>query len=134
MRAARAGAEWDVDIGKPRLDVGDAVRVGCGLGLMRADAARSRSPARTVSIRLSWPPGASCATVPMLAWRGTPIDPGLGAEFAQDQLQQGGFADAVAPDEADLVAFGKRHSGVVQEQAAADPVGEVIDMQHGRAH
>ena len=109
----------------------------CGAGRApsrprRAARSRSWSAASTTSIRLSGPPGASCATWPMRALRGRPIDAALRPDLAGDQAEEGGLAGAVAPDQAGLGAVRQRHGGVVDQQAMADPVGEVVDVKHGR--
>jgi hypothetical protein len=52
------------------VDLGDAVRVAGVLGLGQ-QRLRSRSAASTVSIRLSGPSGASCASMPMRARDGS---------------------------------------------------------------
>ena len=71
--AGRCG--MGVDIGEPRLDFGDAVRVGRGLRLIeQVRRVRGRPPVPSRA-GVSGPPGASCATVPIWAWRGTRIEP-----------------------------------------------------------
>ena len=55
----------------------------------------------------------------------------VGGQFAQDQLEQGRLADAVAADQADLGARRQADGGVVQELAAPGVVGQVFDLQHG---
>ena len=57
--------------------------------------------------------------------------PALRPDLAGDQAEERGLAGAVRPDQADLGAVRQRHGGVVDQQALADPVGEVVDMQHG---
>ena len=74
MMAARAGAEW-ASISASRIWI-SAMRCGSvAVSASASRAARSWSPAITVSSRLSGPPGASCATVPMRALRGTLTEP-----------------------------------------------------------
>jgi hypothetical protein len=63
-----------VDVGEPGLDLGDAVRVGGVVGLAQQRGALQVG-ASTVSIRLCSPDGASWATVPMRAPRGTRMEP-----------------------------------------------------------
>ena len=55
----------------------------------------------------------------------------VGRKLAGDQAQQRGLARAVAADEADLVARGNAHGRLVEENAAFDAEGEVVDVQHG---
>ena len=66
------------DVGEPRVDLGDAVRVVRGLGFGE-QRARSPSARSTTSIRLSGPSGASCASRPMRVRCGTTMSPCSGA-------------------------------------------------------
>ena len=58
------------------------------------------------------------------------ISPPSGVQFAQDQLEQGRFADAVAADQADLGVGRHQHAGVVEEAPSPCVEDEVIDLQH----
>ena len=53
-------------------------------------------------------------------------------EFAPDQSEQRRLARAVAPHEAHLVARRDRRRGVLEERAALDRIGDVLDAQDGR--
>jgi hypothetical protein len=67
----------------------------------------------------------------MRAFFGTVHDPVSGCQLAQDQLEQGGLAGAIAAHEADLVPFRQRNGRVVDQQAPFDAVCQVVDVQHG---
>ena len=54
----------------------------------------------------------------------------VGVQFAQDQLEQGGFAHAVAAHQADLGARGQGDGGVVEEAASPGVEDEVLDLKH----
>ena len=56
----------------------------------------------------------------------------IGVQFAQDQLEQRGFADAVAPHQTDLGAGRQADGGVDEEFAAPGVEGQVGDLEHGR--
>ena len=57
----------------------------------------------------------------------------LGRDLACDQAEQRGLAGAVAADQADMRAGRQRHARPVDQQAFAEPIGEIVDMQHGGA-
>ncbi len=59
------------------------------------------------------------------------MEPSSGEIFALQQTQQRRLAGAVASDEADLVAGRDRGRCPFEDRSALDPVGEIIDMQHG---
>ena len=119
-----------IDVGEPRVDLGDAVRVVRRLGLGEQPLAlvvggehhldQALRPARRLLRHLA------DARVLGQADRAA-----LRADLAGDQAEEGGLAGAVRPHQAGLGAVGQRHGGVVDQQAMADPVGEVVDMQHG---
>ncbi len=67
------------------------------------------------------------------ALRGEPHLALLGRELAGDDAEQRGLADAVAADEADPGAGRQRDRGAVEEAAAADTVGDVVEGEHGGA-
>ena len=58
---------------------------------------------------------------------GQPDLAGIGVQVAGDQLQEGGLAGAVAPDQAGLVAAGQAHAGALEKRAPGDPAGQVGD-------
>jgi hypothetical protein len=53
-----------------------------------------------------------------------------GVQLAQDQLEQGGLAHAVATDQADLGAGGKADTGMVKELPTPGVEGQVTDLKH----
>ena len=57
--------------------------------------------------------------------------PGVRVQVAQDQLEQGRLAGAVAPNQAHLVALGHVDGRPVEQKPAAEPEGHVVDVQHG---
>ncbi len=105
----------------------------CAVSASASSAVRSSSAISTVSIRLSRVAGASCATPPIRARRGTSISPPSRVELAPDQPEQRGLARAVAPDESDLVPRRDQRGGVVEELLALHRKGDVLQGQHGRA-
>ena len=127
-RARRGG--MGVDIGQPRVDIGDAVRVVRGFRLVQ-QAARSVSAASTKSISLPSPPGASCSTRPSRAPRGMINGPAFGGNLAGDEAEQRGLARAIAADEADARPFGQQDAGRIEQEARPEPVGEIGDLKHG---
>ena len=54
----------------------------------------------------------------------------IGLQLAQDHLEQGGFARAVAPDQADAPAGGQVGGGAGQDFPARDPDRDIVDRQH----
>ena len=52
-------------------------------------------------------------------------------QFAQDQLKQGRFADAIAADQSDLGIGRDQDGGMVEKAASPCVEHEVIDLQHG---
>ena len=75
--------------------------------------------------------GCSWSTEPMRAVLGRLISPPPGCELAEDQLEQGRLADAVAADQPDLGARRQADGGVVEEAAAPGVEGQVVDLEHG---
>jgi len=55
----------------------------------------------------------------------------VGLNIPGDQPEKRGLSGAVAADQADLVPGGDRRGRAFEEQAPADPVGEVVQMEHG---
>ena len=54
----------------------------------------------------------------------------VGMQLAQDHLEQGGFARAIAADQADAAARGKIGGGAGQDFPSRDPHHDVVDRQH----
>ncbi len=53
-------------------------------------------------------------------------------KLARDQAQKRRLARAVAPDEADFMAFGDGGGRVLEQRPPFDAEAQIIDMQHGR--
>ncbi len=51
--------------------------------------------------------------------------------FAPDQAEQRGLAGAVAPNQTNALAGGDMHRRALDEDARADTITEIIDVQHG---
>ena len=51
-------------------------------------------------------------------------------QLVRDHAEQRRLAGAVAPDEADARAFGQGRGRPIEEDARAEPQGDVVDMQH----
>ena len=127
-RAGRGGVR--VDIGQPRLYLGDAVRVVRGLGFRQQACplgvgGQHHLDQRFGTARRFLRHGADAGVFRHRAGAR------LRLQFAEDQLEQGGLAGTIAPDEADLVPGRQRHRGMVDQQASLDAVCQVIDVQHG---
>ena len=56
--------------------------------------------------------------------------PALGRQLAADDVEQRGFAGAVAADEADARAGHDLHGAVVDQQPSGDADGDVGDGKH----
>ena len=54
----------------------------------------------------------------------------LRGKLADDQLEQGRFADPVAADQADLGAVRNRDARPIEEAAAPGVENEIVDLQH----
>jgi hypothetical protein len=94
----RAPRRMRVDVGEPRLDLGDPVRI-VAVSASASSAARSRSAASTTSIRRSVRRAPPAPPADARQCRGRPIVAGLGADLAGDQAEQRRLAGAVAADE-----------------------------------
>ena len=116
IAAARAGAESAPIVTQPLMDFREPMRVG-RLGLRQQREAFRIALQHGVEQGLG-PSGASCRTVAMRA-RGQAHVPAVERNFAGDGTEQGGFARAVAADEADPPARIDREIGPVQQSAAA---------------
>ena len=121
-----------VDIGKPHVDFGDAVRVGRRLVLGEQRRALDVGLEHDLDQRLL---GArrflrhlADAGVLRQADRA-----GFRREIAGDGLEQRRLAGAVAADKAGLRAGRQGQRGVVDEQAPGDAQRKIVDGQHGRA-
>ena len=125
-------AEARPSAGKPRLDVGDPGRVGGGFGF--------RDQRRAFGIRRQYRvekrdlvPRHLLRDAADLRLLRQGDRAGVEHQFAADQLEQGGLARPVAPHDADLVAFGNRDRGVLDQGTPGDGIGDVLNTQHARA-
>ncbi len=119
-----------VDVDEPRLDLGDALRIGRGLSLLEKGGAllvglqhelqKGIRPARRFLRHAAHPRP-----------RRQLDRAGIGAELALDDLEQRRLAGAVAAKEADARIRRQHHRGIVDEHAAGHPHGQVVDLQHG---
>ena len=50
--------------------------------------------------------------------------------FAQDESEQGRLSGAIAADETHALAVGNRDGGILEDNLAGNPVGQVVDMKH----
>src|SRR5260221_4937145 len=53
-------------------------------------------------------------------------------KLAQDQLEQRGFPDPIAPDQADLGADRQRYAGGIKKAPIPGVEYEIIDLEHGK--
>ena len=123
-RARRRGMR--LQLMQALVDVGDAMAVGGVLRLLQ----------QALPLGIGGQHGLQQALRPVRRFLRDAADPGavgqadlagVGVQVAGDQLQQGGLAGAVAPDQAGLVAAGQREAGTLQKRAPGDPAGEVGD-------
>ena len=131
MAAARAGAA-SAPIARRRSWT-SARRWASEVSASASRARRSGSPCSTVSSSEALPEGASWATVAMRARVASRMSPEVEREFAHDRPQEGGFAGAVAPNQADAAAGIHREVGTVEDGAAAEADGGAGDdeKRHG---
>ena len=110
-----------------------AMRSGSAVSSSVCSASRSVSAARMVSSRLTGVAGCSCVHAgDARALRQADVA-AVGRELAQDQLEQRRFADAIAPDQADLGAGRHGDAGVVEEAPSPGVENKVVDLQHEMA-
>jgi hypothetical protein len=98
------------------------IRSGAAVSSSAFNASRSVSAARTVSSRVTGVAGWQADLTP------------VGGEFLQNQLEQGGFADAIAPDQPDLGAHRQRDSRGIEEATAPAVEHEIVDLKHVEQH
>ena len=121
-----------VDVGEPRVDLGDAVRVGGVLGLVQQRGALGVG--RQHGVEQALRPVRRLLRHHAEAGIARQVDAaGFAVQLAGDDLQQGRLAGAVAPDQPGMMPGRQRQRGCVEEDAPGDPVGEVGDGQHGGA-
>ena len=59
------------------------------------------------------------------------FDPaGVRGQFAGDQSEEGGFADAVGADDADDGVSGQFEGAVVEEEISAEALGDLVKHHH----
>ena len=118
-----------LDVGKPHLDVGNAVRVGGGFGFRRERrqflVTRHHSVEQAFGSARRFLRHGADAGIARQRHRAR-----FQLKVAEDQPEQRRLADAIAAHDADLVAFGHGDGCLVQQKPAADPIGQSIDMQH----
>ncbi len=121
-----------VDIDETGLDFGDAQRIARLLGFGQEGGALAVGGEHEVD-------QAARAARRLLL---DPADAGLTgnrdraafrADFACDQAKQRGLAGAVAPDQTDVRAGRQRRARLIDQQAFAEAIGEIVDMQHAGA-
>ena len=129
-RGGARGRRMRADVGEPRLDLGDPVRVVRGLGfgeqpraLAVGRAARHRAGIRDHPALPA--PGGRCASAP--AFRTLAA---LRAEFARDHAEQRGLAAAVAAHEAGARAVWHAHRGAVEQKASGHAHRKIVDRKH----
>jgi hypothetical protein len=119
------------DVGKPGLDLGDAMRIGCRLGLgqqrvaLRIGLEHDLDQAfGTIRRFLREPPDAGARGQRELAV--------IDRHIARNGAKECRLADAVAPDQANPRAVWNARGGAFQQQLAGDPQCHVIDHEHAR--
>ena len=128
-RGAR-GRRMRADVGEPRLDLGDAVRVVRGLGLGEKPRALGIGREHDLDQAVPGPFGASCASRPMRARDGIAIGPcssGSSPRIARNSVV---LPVPLRPIEADARAVRNARRGAVEQQASGDAQREVVDDEH----
>ncbi len=119
------------DVGEPRLDVGDAMRVGRGFRLGDEEAALAVAGEHDLDQ----------AFRPVRGFLGQPADgraggPGeaalLDREIADNGSKQGALAGAVAADQADPGTGGNLRRRPLDQEPAGHAYRNIVDHQHGR--
>ena len=138
MGKAQAGEDFGrarrrrmcADVREPRLDLGDARGIMLGLGCgqqLRAFCVGGEHDLEqafgAIGRFLRKSSDAASRREPYLAL--------LGREFTGDDAKQRGLAGAVAAHEADPGTGRQCDRGVLEQPAAADPVGDVAEPEHG---
>ncbi len=120
-----------VDVDEPHVDLGNAMRIAAGLGFRKQPAAFGIGGKHDVEQTLRSVRG----------FLRQPADPrprrqldaaGFRREVAGDGAEQGGFAGAIAPDQADAGTARKRNRGILDQKTAGDAQREIIYDEHGR--
>ena len=117
------------DVGKPRLDLGNAMRVVRGLGLGEQFGALAvggehhvDQPLRAARRLLREAPDARARRQLDRAV--------LERQFVRDRAEQRGLADAVAADQPDARAGRDAHRRAVEQQAPGDADRDIIENEH----
>ena len=124
------GGRMGVDVHKAHLDFGDAVRVGRGLRLRHERAALLVGVEHEVDERAR-PARRLLLHAPQTGVAGQGDGAGFGAQLAGDHAEQGGLARPVAPHKAHARPIRQRGGRVVEKQPRTEPIGEIVDMEHG---
>ena len=56
----------------------------------------------------------------------------LRMQVARDHVEQRRLAGAIPAHEADPAPFRQRHGGLVKQDARPEPIGQIVDVKHGR--
>ena len=129
MRAARAGAAW-ASMSTSRVWISAMRR-----GSLASSASRQQGGALDVGVeheldqrlRAAGRLLLDAADAGLLGDRDRAAFP---ADFAADQAEQRRLARAVAPDQADVRAGRQRRRRLVDQQAFAEAISKIVDMQH----
>ena len=126
------GRRMRADVGEPRLDLGDAVRVVRGLGL--GEQARALGVGGEHDLDQAFRAARRFLRQPAdaRARRHARSSPCSSGELAGDGAEQRGLADAVAADEPDARAVRDARGGAVEQQAAGNADREVVENEHAR--
>ena len=121
-----------VDIDEPGLDVGDAHRVGCGLGFRKQRRA----------LRICGEDEIEQAVRPAGRFLRYAAEPGslrqadgaaLRRKIAGDDVEQRGLARAVPPDETGARAIGQGNRRMVEQKPIRQAVCQLVEVKHGGA-
>jgi hypothetical protein len=117
------------DVGETEMDLGDAVRIGIGLGL--GEKARPFGVSSQYHVDQGFRPGRRL----LRHLANPPISRDLDRAFLRrqltgDEVEQRALAGAVSPHETSASARRQAHRRAVEQRAVADPVGEVGYLEH----
>ncbi len=120
-----------INVGQAGLDLGYAMGICCGFGFCEkvspfGISRKNRLDQGVVGARGLLGDGADSGV------SGRCNAAGFGAQFAQNDLEESGFAGPVLAHEAYLVTGGNPRGCPFQEEPVANAIGYIVDMQHGR--
>ncbi len=121
-----------IDVGEPRLDVGDGMGIGrrrCGGKKCVAFLVRRQDD---IEQRL-FPAGSLLRHAPDARPPRHRYRTALGRKFARHELEQRRFARAIAPDKPHLVPLRNGSRRPFEDEPALHAVCQFIHMKHGRA-